>query len=128
MACAIGEAVLNTIRDENLQLNTLLTGQYLSEQLRALQAKHACLGDMRGCGLFQGIEFVKDDAEGRTRSDEAAAQRTVDFLQSIRVISSRDANVLKIKPPLVFGKAEVDVLLAGLERERSLKARGGSIL
>lgn len=113
MACAIGEAVLDTISAENLQQKALLTGQYLTAQLKALQTNHSCLGDVRGCGLFQGIEFV-DGESGEP--DESAAQGVVDFLQSIRIISSRDANVLKIKPPLVFGPAEVDMLVSGIEK------------
>jgi 4-aminobutyrate aminotransferase-like enzyme len=65
------------------------TGQYLTAQLKALQTNHSCLGDVRGCGLFQGIEFV-DGESGEP--DESAAQGVVDFLQSIRIISSRGLN------------------------------------
>lgn len=68
---------------------------YLSEQLQVLQGKYACLGDVRGCGLFQGIEFIRTPSpEVRIETpeeepDEETAQRVVDFLQSINIISSR---------------------------------------
>lgn len=114
VACAIGEAVLDTIREENLQENARLTGKYLSEQLKSMQCRFACLGDVRGCGLFQGIEFIKtqelyrksevagsgsgsDEGNGEEQAepDEATAQRVVDFLQSINIISSRGREVVR---------------------------------
>ena len=53
-------AVLDVIRDEELQQNALEVGEYLKRELSLLQARHRLVGDVRGLGLFLGIELVRD--------------------------------------------------------------------
>ena len=116
VSCAAGLAVLDVIRDEGLQENARTTGDYLLVGLRDLATRHAVIGDVRGCGLFVGVELVRDRA---TREPAAAeASQLVDRMKDLGVLLSTDGplhNVIKIKPPLVFDRSDADVLLAGME-------------
>jgi 4-aminobutyrate aminotransferase-like enzyme/Ser/Thr protein kinase RdoA (MazF antagonist) len=109
VSCAAGLAVLDTIRDEGLQENARITGDYLLEGLRELAARMPLIADVRGRGLFLGVELAAGAAE---------ASAVVDRMKDLGVLLSTDGprhNVLKIKPPLVFGREDADVLLHGLE-------------
>jgi ethanolamine-phosphate phospho-lyase len=128
VACAIAEAVIDTIHAENLQQKALTTTKYLCEKLLPLQMKYKSIGDVRGIGLFQGIEFI-EVREDEIQDDDQQQQEIitpnprltkfiVDFLKYEHVIISRDGpdeNVIKIKPPLVFGPKEVDILVDAIE-------------
>lgn len=125
VACGIAEAVLDTIEIEGLQENALHVGEYLSEKLQELKSKYKCIGDVRGFGLFQGIEFVYDKtvpAENLVAHPDVT-KFVVDFLKFRHVVISRDGpdgNVIKVKPPLVFSKKNVDTLVNGMDK--ALKA------
>jgi 4-aminobutyrate aminotransferase-like enzyme/Ser/Thr protein kinase RdoA (MazF antagonist) len=115
VSCAAALAVLDIIRDEGLQENARATGDYLLAGLRDLATRHRAIGDARGCGLFLGLELVRD----RDTREPAAAEagRLADRMKDLGVLVSTDGphhNVIKIKPPLVFGRADADVLLARL--------------
>lgn len=60
MSCAIANAVFDTIEKENLREHALVVGEYLLDSCQILGKKHSCIGDVRGVGLFLGIEMVKD--------------------------------------------------------------------
>jgi 4-aminobutyrate aminotransferase-like enzyme len=119
VAMAAAQAVLDVLRDEGLQDNARVVGERLREQLRALD--HACIGDVRGAGLFTGVELV--EADGGEASDLTLA--VVNALQRRRVLVATGGlhnNVLKVRPPLVFSDAdtdrlvtELDAVLAGLD-------------
>jgi ethanolamine-phosphate phospho-lyase len=118
VACAIAEAVLDTIFEENLQQNALVVGNYLSDRLKALYQKYDWVGDVRGHGLFQGIEFVHTRHTEDLQPFPELAKFVVDFLRYRRVIVSRDGpdeNVIKVKPPLVFSKEDVDTLVNAMD-------------
>ncbi|MFN7009118.1 MAG: aspartate aminotransferase family protein [Allorhizobium sp.] len=112
VAAAAGKAVLDTIRIEGLQQNALDVGRYLMEGLRDLAGRHTAIGDVRGSGLFIGVEIVADRA---TRSPDASlTTRIVNGLRERRVLISASGprgNVLKIRPPLVFSRAHADLFL-----------------
>ena len=57
---AIGEAVLDVIEEERLQERSLELGEFMMESLLALKEKHSCIGDVRGAGMFLGVDLVKD--------------------------------------------------------------------
>ncbi len=119
VACAIAEAVLDTIVAEDLQGNALRVGRYMTEQLQPLVDKYDWVGEVRGHGLFQGIEFVKTKRTSELAPHADLTKFLVDFMRHERVIASRDgpdANVIKFKPPLVFSKENVDTLVSSLER------------
>ena len=101
VSCAVGLAVLDVIRDEGLQENARLTGEYLLDGLRRM-TKGA-----RGLGLFLGFDL--DTAE--------QASRLVNRMKELGMLLSTDGprhNVIKIKPPLVFSRADADLLLERL--------------
>lgn len=112
VAMAAAQAVLDIIRDEQLMENSLSTGKLIRDGFQSLAAKYPQIGDVRGSGLYVGVEMVKDRA---TREpDPAAAAAVVNGLRARRVLISATgaaANTLKIRPPLVFGAAHVDRLL-----------------
>ena len=127
VACAVGNAVLDAIEQDGLQENARVVGEYLKERmlcLKDLPVIGEWVGDVRGRGLFQGIEFVKRRAATDEDADsivphEKLCRYIVDFLKYERVIVSRDGpdgNVIKIKPPLVFTVANVDTLMDGMKR------------
>jgi ethanolamine-phosphate phospho-lyase len=120
VACAIAEAVLDTILSEDLQSNSLKVGEYLLTKLKKLAKKHSWIGDVRGMGLFLGIEFVKiTDSKDNLQPHTELCGFLVDFLMNEMVLVSSDgpdANVIKIKPPLVFSIANADTLITALEK------------
>ncbi|MCE7993416.1 MAG: aminotransferase class III-fold pyridoxal phosphate-dependent enzyme [Roseivirga sp.] len=108
VSCAIGSAVLDVIEEEKLQENSLATGNYFMESVKTLQSEFSCIGDVRGSGLFIGIEFIKD--ENLTPDTELAAL-IKNELRSRHILVSTDGpydSVIKSKPPLCFTKANVD--------------------
>ena len=112
VSCAIGLAVLDIIEDEGLQANALEVGGYLLEGLRALAPDHPIIGDVRGMGLYVGVELVldRDTLEPGGHQASYVANRMRDH----GVLISTDGplhNVLKIKPPLVFTRENADDLL-----------------
>ena len=121
VACAIAESVFDTIKEGSLQENALHVGHYLTSQLQSLQEKYPqWVGDVRGVGLFQGIEIVhpRRNLSEIPRPYPELTKFLVDYLRYQRVIVSRDGpdeNVIKIKPPLVFSRENVDTLVRGLE-------------
>ena len=118
VACAVAEAVLDTIRKEDLQGNALRVGEYIQQQLRPLLDKYDWIGDVRGFGLFQGVEFVHSRKAKDPQPYPELTKFVVDYLRYERVIISRDGpdeNVIKIKPPLVFSKQDADLLVRTID-------------
>jgi 4-aminobutyrate aminotransferase-like enzyme len=117
VSAAIGQTVLDVIVDESLQRNALITGNYLMGEVRKFSNDVEFIGDVRGSGLFIGIELVSNRA-----TQEPGTQITKDLIEFARengVFLSSDGpadNVLKIKPPMIIGKAEVDRFLDVLQR------------
>ncbi|HEV2388970.1 MAG TPA: aminotransferase class III-fold pyridoxal phosphate-dependent enzyme [Candidatus Acidoferrales bacterium] len=117
VSCAIGMAVLDVIAGERLQARALEVGARLAAGLRRLMEMHPVVGDVRGLGLFLGIELVLD------RETLAPAPAQADYLvnrmRECGILLSTDGpfhNVIKIKPPLVFTAADADFLVATLDR------------
>lgn len=116
VSCAVGLAVLDVIRDEKLQENARDTGSYLLQRLNLLQEKHPIIGDVRGRGLFLGIELVRDRATLEPAGREASY--LVERMKERGVLLSTDGpfhNVIKIKPPIVFTRADADMLVENLD-------------
>ncbi|MDH5346150.1 MAG: aminotransferase class III-fold pyridoxal phosphate-dependent enzyme [Gammaproteobacteria bacterium] len=112
VSCAAGLAVLDVIDDEKLMDNALDTGLYLKDGLARLAEKHEAIGDVRGDGLFKAVEFVAD-REARTPA-RALCHSVLEGLRRHRVLvgrSGRDENILKLRPPMVFGRDHADHFL-----------------
>ena len=126
VSCAVGLAVLDVIRDEELQQNAEGVGRYLLEGLHQLQQKHPLIGDVRGLGMFLGIEFVRDHVT--LEAADAEAEEIVELMKERGVLLSTDGpyhNVIKIKPPLVFSKNDADFLLTNLNDVLAQKGKSG---
>jgi 4-aminobutyrate aminotransferase-like enzyme/Ser/Thr protein kinase RdoA (MazF antagonist) len=129
VSCAVGLAVLDVIRDEELQQNALEIGAYLRHGLQQLQEKHALVGDVRGLGLFIGIELVRNRETLEPARIEAA--QIVEQMKERGVLLSTDGpfhNVIKIKPPLVFSHADADFLVRELDEVLNADDIGSDII
>ena len=116
VSCAAGLAVLDVIRDEELQQNALAVGDYLKDVLNQLKSRHSLIGDVRGQGLFVGIELVRD-RQTRAPADREAA-RLIEQMRERGVLLSTDGpfhNVIKIKPPIAFSRRDADELISKME-------------
>jgi 4-aminobutyrate aminotransferase-like enzyme len=116
-SCAIGLAVLDVMRDEGLQAHALAVGEHLLGGLRELAARHEVIGDVRGSGLFLGVELVRDRETREPATEEASF--VANRMREQGVLLGTDGpwhNVVKIRPPMPFGIADADVLLGAMER------------
>jgi len=115
VSCAVGLAVLDVIEEEGLQSHAHEVGTYLKARLNEIKSRCPLIGDVRGLGLFLGVELVLDREKLWPATREAAY--VVDRMREKGVLLSLDGpfrNVLKIKPPLVFTKADADFLAMNL--------------
>jgi 4-aminobutyrate aminotransferase-like enzyme len=115
VSCAAGLAVLDVMRDERLQEHALAAGRHLSRDLEGLMARFPLVGDVRGLGLFLGIELVRDRATLEPAADQAAY--VINRLRDRGILVSTDGplhNVIKIKPPLPFTSENADQLVEAL--------------
>lgn len=116
VSAAAGLAVLDVIEDENVLENVNSTGQYLRAGLEQLQDRFEIVGDVRGKGLFYGVELVSDRDSRTPAADKAAWAR--EHLRNNGLLISVTGplgNVLKIRPPMIFEKQHADRLIDGLE-------------
>jgi len=117
VSSAIGLAVLNVIERQKLQQNALDVGNYLLSKLNLLKEKFELIGDVRGTGLFIGVELVKD-----LRTQEPASEKAkviINKMKEIGILISTDGshnNVLKIKPPMVFSIENAQLVIDSLEK------------
>jgi len=113
VSCAIGTEVLRVVKEEKLQENALAVGNYLKAELQQLQEEFPVIGDIRGHGLFLGIELANSSKEPLPEKAVYLANR----MKTLGVLMStdgKDNNVLKIKPPLVFSRRNAEELLSRL--------------
>lgn len=115
VAMAVGLAVLDVIEDEGLQENALRVGSHMLDGLRDLQTRHEVIGDVRGAGLFIGVELVLDRETLEPATAEAS--RVVNGLAERGILTGTEGphhNVIKIRPPMVFDEGNADFLVATL--------------
>lgn len=110
VSTAIGLEVLKVIKDEQLQENALVVGNYLKDAFTKLQKRHPIIGDVRGEGFFLGIEFV---LPGKTPATDQTAYLANRMLVHgiLMSVDGPQNNVLKIKPPMCFNQKNADELL-----------------
>jgi 4-aminobutyrate aminotransferase-like enzyme len=117
VSCAVALAVLHVIRSEKLLENARRSGDYLQRGLRALAERCAAIRDIRGAGLFIGVELTADPASGL--SGRAETTRVVNSMRRLGVLvgaTGRNGDVLKIRPPLTFELQHADLLLDALQQ------------
>jgi 4-aminobutyrate aminotransferase-like enzyme/Ser/Thr protein kinase RdoA (MazF antagonist)/murein DD-endopeptidase MepM/ murein hydrolase activator NlpD len=116
VACAAGLAVLDVLEQDALQARARRVGEHLLGALRDLQDRRALIGDVRGSGLFLGVELVRDRATLEPATDEAAY--VVERLRERGVLAGTDgpfANVLKLRPPLIFSELDASLFVRRLD-------------
>lgn len=116
VSAAVGLAVLDVIEDENILRNVHEVGAYLAAGLKVLAENSELIGDVRGKGLFYGLEIV---SERETRKTGELASRIREQLRDNGVLLGVTGpldNVIKIRPPMVFTKSNADFLLDKLAR------------
>lgn len=114
VSCAIGNKVLEVIEKEELQENAWRTGGYLKEQLKILQNQFSVIGDVRGKGLFLGFELTDKEKNPLPQ----AAALLVNKMKERGVLLSTDGpdnNVLKLKPPIIINKQQIDYFIHHLK-------------
>ena len=117
VACAVGLAVLDVLQEESLQGNALHIGGLLIDQFKALQQRHPVIGDVRGSGLFLGLDLVESHHTRRAAADQASY--VVNRLREEGILAGTDGphhNVIKLRPPLIFSEADAEQFCAALNR------------
>ncbi len=117
VSAAVGRAVLDAFQEDELEENSRRVGEYLHERLAALRDRHDVIGDVRGSGLFAGVELVTDRATRQPASDKAS--QVVNDMRRHGVLISTEGphgNVLKVRPPLPFQPQHVDQLVEALAK------------
>jgi len=116
VSSAVGLAVLDAIKEDSLLENARNVGSYLAEGMRQLMSMYPVIGDVRSQGLFLAVELVSDKNTKEPASN--IARSLINRMKDRRVLISRLGpfdNVLKIRPPLPFSKANADRLLQTLD-------------
>ncbi len=118
ISCAAANATIDQIVNDKLVDNAAVMGQLLREGLEALKAKYAVIGDVRGRGLMQGVELVKDEKAGdRTPATETTV-RLFEETKKRGLLVGRGGlynNILRVAPPLVVGRRDVQDALKVLD-------------
>ncbi|SHH93809.1 aminotransferase class III-fold pyridoxal phosphate-dependent enzyme [Marivita hallyeonensis] len=114
LSCRLGREVLQIVEDEALQENARLAGARLIEGLNTLEKRYDCIGDVRGMGLFVGVELVRPDGSQATEICRFVKNRMRDHRILIGSEGSHD-NILKIRPPLTIEMDDIDMILTALD-------------
>ena len=115
VSCAIASAVLDVIEEENLQAQAKQVGDHYQSLLKKLALQFPALGDVRGSGLFLGIEIVKEETQ---EPHTELAQHLKNEMRKRHILISTDGpfdNVIKTKPPLCFSKENAEQVVLALE-------------
>ncbi|KYO20348.1 5-phosphohydroxy-L-lysine phospho-lyase [Alligator mississippiensis] len=132
VSCAIGLAVLDVIEKEHLQAHAMQVGNFLMELLNQQKVKHPIIGNVRGAGLFIGVDLIKDQDKRTPATEEA--EYLITRLKKEYILLSTDGpgrNVLKFKPPMCFSVQDaklvvdaMDKILTDMEKEAACETVG----
>jgi 4-aminobutyrate aminotransferase-like enzyme/aminoglycoside phosphotransferase (APT) family kinase protein len=114
VSCAIASAVLDVIEEEQLQENAQKVGHYYMSKLQELMQHYDTVGDVRGRGLFIGVELVQPHSK---KPNPQLAKHIKSKMRQRNILISTDGrydNILKSKPPLCFNKHNVDTVIEAL--------------
>lgn len=117
VSCAIGHAVLKVIEEEELQKNAFRVGNELKTLLNEVKSVHDIIGDVRGKGLFLGIEIIRDLET--LEPDKQVTHKIVNEMRNRKILLSSDGpdhNVIKVKPPMVFSSSNALFLVETLDK------------
>ncbi len=117
VSCAIGMAVMDVIETEGLQENAYRAGKRLIDGLKGLMDKYPLIGDVRGRGLYIGVELVLDRETLEPATEHA--DYIINRMRDHGILISTDGpleNVLKMKPPIVFSEKNADEVVNALDK------------
>jgi 4-aminobutyrate aminotransferase-like enzyme/Ser/Thr protein kinase RdoA (MazF antagonist) len=120
VSCEVGLAVLEVMEREGLQANALEVGRYFKAALAQLMEQHALIGAVYGLGLYLGVELVRDRVTSEPATEEAMliCERLKE--RGLLVYPTGDYyNILKLKPPLTFSRANADFFVGMLDKTLS---------
>uniref|UniRef100_A0A668V745 Alanine--glyoxylate aminotransferase 2, mitochondrial n=2 Tax=Oreochromis aureus TaxID=47969 RepID=A0A668V745_OREAU len=114
LACAVASSVLDTIREDSTQQNSLHVGTYLMTQMAKLRDKYEVIGDVRGKGLQIGMEMVKDKGSREPPPPEAMSEILEDVKDMGVLIGKGGVHgqTFRIQPPMCITREDVDFFLA----------------
>ena len=115
VACAAGLAVLEVIKKDRLMEHAKSTGLYFYQELIELAERHDLISEVRGSGLFLGVELI--DPIGKEPATKKTAE-IVNLLSKNGVLVGKtgpDSNVIKMRPPMTFNKQHADIVVEKLE-------------
>ena len=115
LQAAVGGTVIDIIQEEGLIENASRIGSYLKSELEKIKDNFDFLGDIRGPGLFIGLDIVDNKEDKNPDKDKAV--ELVEMLKTKGILISNAGqyrNVLKLRPPLVFDSSHADLVLEGL--------------
>jgi 4-aminobutyrate aminotransferase-like enzyme/Ser/Thr protein kinase RdoA (MazF antagonist) len=117
VSCAVGLEVLNVVQEEHLQEHALRVGNCLLDGLRPCVDRYPIVGDVRGSGLFLGLELVRDPETLEPAAEEAAF--VVNRMRDHGILAGTDGpyhNVVKIRPPMPFDEKNAEFLVSVIEK------------
>ena len=121
VSCSVGSSVLDIIEEEKLQENAKIVGKYYKKELEKLKNKHKVIGEVRGEGLFLGIEIIN---ENNLKPDRKLAHLLKNRLREKHILVGTDGphnNVIKSKPPICFDKEDVKLVVESIDNILSEK-------
>jgi len=125
VSCVAAKATIDLIEEDRLLDNAATVGKHFRDGLEALKKKHSVIGDVRGMGLMQGFELVKD--RKTKEPDKDTASRFLERARANGFITGRGGlygNVIRMSPPLNISKADVDQALAIIDKSLAESAKG----
>jgi len=117
VSCAVGLEVLNVVLEENLQEHARRVGERILDGLRPFVGRYPLVGDVRGSGLFLGVELVRDRQTLEPAVEEAAY--VMNRMREHGILLGTDGpyhNVIKIRPPMPFDEGDADFLVETMEK------------
>ena len=118
ISCAAANATIDVITSQGLAERAKAMGAVLRDGLVALQAKYACIGEVRGRGLMQGLELVRDETAGDRTPDAKTTARLFEETKKRGLLVGRGGlygNVIRVAPALIVEKREIEDALAILD-------------
>jgi 4-aminobutyrate aminotransferase-like enzyme len=116
VSCAVASAVLDVMERESLVANARTQGDYVRDGFRRLAERHALIGDVRGAGLWIGVELVRDRATREPATEET--RRIVNRMKERGILMNSIGefdNVLKMRPPMPFAREHAELLLTTID-------------
>ena len=117
VSCAVGKSVLDIIKNEKLQKNAFDVGKYFLKKLNKLKKiNYKYISEVRGRGLFLGIDIIQNN--NSLKPNPKLAKKIINYMRDNGILLSTDGpydNVIKIKPPMIFSKKNVDTVCYNLE-------------